>query len=276
MTCERIYLDKNDDTVTLDCCVAELSREMDLTKRPAMLVLPGGGYHMRSDREAEPIARQYYAAGFNTFVLRYSINDLARFPRPLAQASLAIKYIRDNAEKLNIDPKRVFAVGFSAGGHLAACLASMWKDEELARFCGSMPYGINRPDGVILSYAVTAFSASREDEFLFDEVTVGIGGKCVTDEEKLRWSPADHVDSDSAPAFFWHTSDDPVVPVKNALYMAAKYAENGIKFESHIYPHGPHGMALCNHETESGNPEYLNPRIAQWIKLSVEWIETLL
>lgn len=275
MPYERIYLDKNDSSITLDVCTAELSREMDESKRPAMLVLPGGAYHMLSDREAEPIARQYFAAGFNTFVLRYSVNERALFPRPLAQASLAMKYIRENADKLNIDPKKVFAVGFSAGGHLAACLATMWKDKEVADFCGGLPYGINRPDGVILSYAVTAYSASREDEFIFDEITCGMGKKCVGDEQKNRWSPAEHVDRDSSPAFFWHTSDDPVVPIKNALYMAEKYAENAVKFEAHIYPHGPHGMALCNRETESGNPEYLNPRISKWVGLSVEWMESL-
>ncbi|MEE1328552.1 MAG: alpha/beta hydrolase, partial [Oscillospiraceae bacterium] len=99
----------------LDCDIA-YGQNM---KRPAVLVLPGGGYLYCSHREGEPVALRYAAAGFHAFVLRYSTRwDAAGFS-PLAEASWAIGYIRENAEEWNIDPDCLAVCGFSAGGHLA-------------------------------------------------------------------------------------------------------------------------------------------------------------
>ena len=99
----------------------------------AMLVIPGGGYGaVCADREGEPIALSYLTKGINAFVLHYSVGSEINDPLdPLTEASLAMLHIRANAQKYNIDPARVFAVGFSAGGHLAGSLGTLWNDAEL-------------------------------------------------------------------------------------------------------------------------------------------------
>ncbi|MBQ5824932.1 MAG: alpha/beta hydrolase, partial [Clostridia bacterium] len=111
-----------DKSVSLTAYLHDNSPEMpNLHVRPAMLVIPGGGYAACSDREADPIAMIYALEGYHTFVLRYTVGRRGEgdfcFEQPLADAERAMKYIRDNAEKLGVNPNQIAAVGFSAGGH---------------------------------------------------------------------------------------------------------------------------------------------------------------
>jgi len=92
----------------------------NIPKRPAILVLPGGGYAMCSDREADPVALAYLQAGYQAFVLRYSVGKDAAWPNPLDDYEQAMKLIRSKAEEWNLYPDKVAVIGFSAGGHLAA------------------------------------------------------------------------------------------------------------------------------------------------------------
>ena len=118
-TVTTINLIEGKPGVTLTAYVAGTSGELAFNeKRKAMLVIPGGAYAFCSDREADPIAHAYLAAGFNTFILRYSVYRTGNpvWPSPLVDASAAMKYIRDHAEELHIDPEFVFVIGFSAGG----------------------------------------------------------------------------------------------------------------------------------------------------------------
>lgn len=112
-----------------DCSVVSYihapSAELNIPVRRAIIVCPGGGYQFLSDREAEPVALQYFAAGLNVFILNYSIQDKAHDSAPLIEAALAVRHVRENAEKYHIDPRYVFITGFSAGGHVAACCGTM-------------------------------------------------------------------------------------------------------------------------------------------------------
>ena len=149
----KVFEEKICENGRLVCYISDESPEMADVVRDAMLVLPGGGYAGTSDREAEPIVKRYLAAGMNVFCLRYSCGPLAAGFKPLVEASYAMKYIRERAKEFNI--KRVFAVGFSAGGHLCASLGTFWDAPWLLEKLGpGFPRGINRPDGTVLSYAV--------------------------------------------------------------------------------------------------------------------------
>lgn len=97
--------------------------------RDAMLVIPGGGYGcVCSDREGEPIALAFVARGMNAFVLHYTVKPPHKYSA-LAEASLAVAHIKENAEEYSINPERVFVSGFSAGGHLAGSLGTLWHDK---------------------------------------------------------------------------------------------------------------------------------------------------
>ena len=102
--------------------------------------------------------------GYSQSTISFQIRQLeeelegAKDYAPLIEAGMAIKYIRENAEKYNTDPNYVFISGFSAGGHLAASAGTLWNvkpvREALGIESGEAPEGINRPTGTILSYPV--------------------------------------------------------------------------------------------------------------------------
>ena len=238
----------------------------------AMLVIPGGGYGaVCSDREGEPIALSYLTKGINAFVLHYSVGSEIKDPLdPLTEASLAMLHIRANAQKYNIDPARVFAVGFSAGGHLAGSLATLWNDAELQAHLPEAGDG-NRPTGVVLCYPVIS-SSNIGHMGSFSNLLRSQTPDAAALE---RFSLEKHVGAHTSPAFIMHTYDDGLVPVENSLLMAQAYAQAHRPFEMHIYPHGPHGIALANKVTWGGNPDMVCPAAARWVSDSVEWMKTV-
>ena len=155
---EIISLFPDRPNITLTTYVAGTHPSLPFNdKRKAILILPGGGYTACAGIESEPIAHHFLASGFNAFILEYTTlaTGSPLWPTPLIDASAAMKYIRDHAEELHIDPENVFVIGFSAGGHLAASLGTMWDNDEIEALLG-IEKGYNRPTGMILSYAVTS------------------------------------------------------------------------------------------------------------------------
>lgn len=269
MIFKRIPLDKEFDNVFIDAYIADKTENFI---RNAILVIPGGGYHrVCSDREGEPIAMAFMPYGYNAFVLSYSVDRQKTFPAQLIEASLAIKHIKDNAEEYGINPDKVFVTGFSAGGHLAASLGTMWHIPEVYDATG-MEYGYNKPAGMILGYPVISGDPAFSHPGSFANL---LGEDNPTEEQLARVSIENNVDEKSIPMFVMHTSNDGVVPVKNALVIAEAYAKAGKTFELHIYPDAPHGAALGNAITANNNPKYDNPQIAKWIDDAVKWAETI-
>ncbi len=265
MLYREIPLREDDPSITLTTYVANTTNVI----RDAILVLPGGGYGgICSDREGEPIANAFVAAGVNAFVLKYSVNEKAVFPRPLVDASLAMQHIRAHAEEYLIDPERVFVVGFSAGGHLAASLGTFWHLDSVREALPDMPEGMNRPTGTILCYPVLT-GGPKAHKGSFYHI---LGTETPTDEELDRYSIEKHIDERTSPAFIMHTASDRVVPVENALYTAEAMAAAHVPFELHIYPKGPHGMALANRFTSRGQAPWEDESIAKWVSLAVEWM----
>ncbi len=265
---EVIELYDNDPRVTLTAYIHGDAPELRAPERPALIVFPGGGLSYLSEREAEPVAVRFFGEGMNVFVLRYSIGDLAHFPLPLLDASLAVSYVRRSAEKYRIDPHRIFALGFSAGGYIAAMLGVRWHEpfirEEL-----DIGYGENRPDGLILAYPViTAKEFAHRGTI---ELSIGEDA----DEAELEEHSLEMlVTEKTPPAFLWHTAEDTAVPVENSLLFAFALSSYGVPFELHVYPNGPHGLSLATRETSCGNRGLEDSHVADWVRLAVEWMRT--
>lgn len=262
--------DKHPEATLTTYCITSTA-ELKLKPRRAVVVCPGGGYRFLSDREAEPIVFKFLSAGFNVFLLRYSIKPNAHSYAPLIEAGMAIKYVRENAEKYNTDPNYVFISGFSAGGHLAASAGTLWNAqpvrEALGIESGEAPEGINRPTGTILSYPVI----TGGDKAHKNSIKNVSGCDPLTDEAIAEFSLELHVDETTSPAFIWHTFTDKTVPVENALLYASALAEHKVPFELHIYPEGVHGLSLCNEWTSSQNADKIVPHAEDWINLAIKW-----
>ena len=222
----------------LTCYLQQDSWEMPTAHiRPAMLVLPGGGYVMCSDREAEPIALAYLAEGYNAFVLRYSV-DCHDWEKAHQDGTAALRYIRENAARLCIDPHKVAAIGFSAGGHLAACLGSM---------------GPEKPDALLLGYPV-----------ILPELGPPMGLDIPDASAAVDWT--------TPPSFLFASSDDGCVPVENGLAFAQALAKNAVVFEMHIYPQAGHGFSTGKAAHANGNPASAVPDTQDWIRDSVRFL----
>ena len=242
---------------------------------PAMLVIPGGGYAIIcDDREGEPIALAYLAKGYVCAVLHYSVAPTLSENSPLAEASKALAYLRKNAVELCIDVNKVYAVGFSAGGHLCASLGTLWHREDVIAKA-EIEYGENKPTAVVLCYPVISADTKTNSPHFGSFINL-LGKPELTEKDIDDWSLERHVDEKSAPAFIIHTAEDEIVPVQNALAMGRAYADAGIQFEMHIYPHGPHGFALGNALTDPNHDgRWSDEKYARWIDDSIYFFEHL-
>lgn len=265
---ERIYLTE-DKVAYIDTYIPD---NVYGKKKDAILVIPGGGYgSVCSDREGEPIALAFLGKGYATFVLHYSVMERAVFPQPLIEASLAVKHIKDNAEKYFVDPERVFATGFSAGGHLTASLGILWDMQEIYDATG-MEYGENKVKGAMPIYPVISANVPDTHRWTFERIC----GSENPDPELLQsYCLETRVNENTVPMFIVHTVEDAVVPVGNSLVLAQALAKNKIPFELHIYPKAPHGMALCNDITSRGNAAWDIPHNAKWVNEADEWMQSI-
>lgn len=241
---------------TLECYIQKTDAHICQKRlRPAILLLPGGGYGHVSPRESEPVALHFLTWGYSAFVLRYSVAP-ARFPTALREAALAMRYIRENAAEMEVYPGMVAAMGFSAGGHLCGTLGTLFDCPEVADIG---PAELLRPDALGLCYPV-AVSWGPTHDGSFDNL-------CGDDAAlRQRLSLDKLVRPDMPPAFIWHTRDDDCVPCRNSLLLAQAMADAGVDLALHLYRHGPHGLSTADLQVY---PESLLPKtsadIPDWV-----------
>lgn len=242
MITEKIILNE-ERNVTLTTYLQPVGLEAEfahIPARPAILVIPGGGYDYCSDREAEPVALAYLRAGYQAFVLRYSVQQNKIWPTPLNDYDEAMALIRSKAEEWHIIPDKIAVIGFSAGGHLAASAATM---------------SVNRPNAAILVYAVLDEASSKE----WNETAP---------------SAVDAVDENTCPCFLAASRTDTMVPVGNTIAFCAALDKYDISFESHIYSYAPHGFSLGDNTVRQPGWR-VSERIPNWVDDSIGWLKEI-
>lgn len=237
----------------------ETSEMPDYNVRPAVLILPGGGYERCSARESDPVAVQFLQAGYQVFTLLYTVSPAPLRWQPLIDAAGALLHLRRNAARLRIAPFKIAVCGFSAGGHLAGSTAILW-DAEPVRSALGISGEEARPDAVILAYPVIT-SGAFAHRGSFDQL--------AGEDDALRaaFSLENHVQNDLPPFFLWHTVDDTTVPVQNSLLLAQALTEHHVPYELHLFPHGVHGSSICTRDVNTPNPH-----AAAWVGLCTDWL----
>lgn len=269
MKCNTIEIQAENYTATLTTYILNNSVEIDENrKRPLVIICPGGGYRFVSEREGEPVAIQMNAMGFHACVLNYSIHPVT-FPIALTQLAKSVAVVREHAKEWNVQEDKIVIAGFSAGGHLVTSLGVFWQEAFLSDIM-QIPKENYKPNGMILSYPVISSGPfAHRDSF------VSLLGERY-DELLEKASLEKQVTEHTPPAFIWHTYEDNVVPVENALLFAVAMKEKNIPIELHIYPNGSHGLSLANDETcNLVNRSGIQQECQNWITMAGTWIRNL-
>ena len=209
----------------------------------ALIIAPGGGYiRVVIDKEGFEVGRRMALSGVTSFVLRY------RLPAegwgqgsevPLQDAQRAIRLVRSRASDFGIDPDRVCFMGFSAGGHVAATLAT-GADRIAYDARDDMDLVSARPDLSALMYPVIdmakpfAHIGSRE----------ALIGSSPSQDAEFRYSPQKHVSQGTPPTFMIHACNDPAVPIENTLSYLSAMRASGRPAEAHLFEEGGHGFGI--------------------------------
>jgi pectinesterase len=209
-------------------------------RRPLIVVIRGGGWH-QTDKEGFGFIAAYLAkAGFAAVSIEYRPAAKALFPAALQDAKAAVRWARANADRYGFDPDRIGAMGGSAGGHLAALLATTAGDP---RFEG--PGGnAGEPSRVA---AVVAMSADTDfrGEWSDPEVMALLGPGLHEGDERLGLaSPVTHVTAQAAPLLLIHSRTDDNVPFEQSLKFKARYEAAGVPIELITLEDAPHAFFL--------------------------------
>ena len=240
--------------------------------RPAMLVVPGGGYTFVSQREDEPIVLKFLSDGYNCFTLDYTVN-VAGYPVQLTEIAMAVAFIKENAEKYSVNSNKICAVGFSAGAHLIGTLATRYNDEKMLEIINKKAEQV-KPNAIILCYGLLSFD--KEDlngtpqKILTDSLSIITNGqKDLVDYLDVTKS----VRADCPPAFIWATKQDDLVPATNSIKLALAYHRAGVEYELHIFERGWHGLSTgdgqINYDQQGNGIEF---ECSNWMSMSKKWL----
>ena len=230
----------------------------------AVLIFPGGGYKILAyDWEGTDIAKYLNGKGIAGIVVKYRLpSDASQTNKlnvPLIDAQRAIRMVRNDAEKFNIDINKIGIIGFSAGGHLASTLGTHFNNQVYDPIDDADKQSA-RPDFMILGYPVISMGPMTHEGS-----KKNLLGKNPSQKNLDSFSNEKQVTTNTPPTFLLHATDDTAVPVENSLLFYKALKDKGISATMHIYPKGGHGFSLALKD------QYLKG----WPELMHAWIESL-
>lgn len=234
----------------------------ELASGAAIVICPGGGYGMLAGHEGAAFAEYLAARGVTCFVLQYRLGSKGyRHPVMLGDAARAVRLVRARAAEWKVDPHRVGIMGSSAGGHLASTLLTQF-DKGNPGAADAIEHQSSRPDLGILCYPVISMGEMGHEgsrrNLLGDHPSPALI-ESLSNEKRVT--------PETPPCFVWHTVEDPVVKVENAIAFATALRKAGVPFALHLYDRGGHGIGLG-----AGSPGVPPGSVHPWAENLVFWL----
>lgn len=240
--------------VTLHAFINDEYDATNKTRRPGIIVLPGGAYSYRSKRETDPIVFHFLSLGYQVFVLDYTVKRENIGERKIEREVLeSIKLLREKSDEYSLFKDKIGLIGFSAGGHLALSA------------CCHFSSILERPDFALLSYPVV----TSNPLYCHEESFFNIAGE--SKEQREYYSLEKEISPSCPPLFIWHTLQDESVPAMNTILLIEELYKKKVKFEYHLFQDGKHGLSVCRKDTMGEEK-----RAQEWLNLSRSWLERVL
>lgn len=226
-----------------------------------VLICPGGGYtNLSYDLEGVEIAQWLNSKGFTAFILKYRLpaeGHINGSNVPLMDAQRAMRLIRSNAKEWQIDSAKIGVIGFSAGGHLASSLGTLY-DKKVYDQIEKTDQISARPDFMILIYPVI----SMEDSLTHKGSKKRLLGKSPDKSAVRNYSTNLQITPNTPPTFIVHANDDKTVVPENSLLFYNALNASGVSAELHIFQQGGHGFGI----RKAKGP------LSNWTMLCEKWL----
>ncbi|MCP3732237.1 alpha/beta hydrolase [Sphingomonas sp. MG17] len=229
----------------------------------AVVIAPGGAYvALAHSLEGTEPATWFASRGVTAFVLTYRVGGRARLPLPLIDGARAMRLVRSRAAEFGLDADRIGMMGFSAGGHLAATIAT---SAEGGRPGATDPVerASSRPDFLILGYPwLEGMQLSSDGNSQYCEFARRKAPAACDPRRYTQYLPTRDVSARTPPAFLYHTTADQLVPSEGSLRFYLALKRQGVPAELHLFERGSHGSGLGG----------ADPALSKWPELLQEWL----
>ncbi|MFT8820926.1 MAG: alpha/beta hydrolase [Liquorilactobacillus nagelii] len=282
-------------SLTLYMLDREISYQV-FKEHPTLIICPGGSYLFRAKKESEPVALTFLARGYNVVVLNYTTYFAERvdlkstkpktdakshYPRQLKELVQALKVLKELSAKYQLNLTRLFLLGFSAGGHLAASYAVHWNDHEYLAKIGIDANDCLKLRGLLLAYPMLTgelkalILRGKKNTSIMEQLPylnpAIYGCEQPTQAQKAELNLVQQVNASVPPTFLWQSLQDKVTSVEDSLAWVTKSTQLGIECESHFFGSGKHGMGLANDIAAKTSADE-DAACSSWVELADLWL----
>lgn len=230
---------------------------------PVVVVIHGGGWAAGSREGHNDLIWKFAQRGYVAVTISYRFAPKFPFPAQVEDAKCAVRYLRAHAKKLNINPQKIGAVGFSAGAHLSMMLGSMDAGDGLE---GDGGHGeeASKVQAVVSFVGPTDFTADDLPAATDNIIKNWLGGDTKEKAEAAKKaSPITYVNKGDAPMLLLQGTVDPLIPNTQAYRMAEAMTKAGVKGRVELILGGGHGWGGKDMEHSA---QQMNEFFDRWLK----------
>lgn len=220
-------------------------KPIDKSSDAAVIVCPGGSYHhLGMYHEGKDVALWLCSKGISAFVLKYRVSGNGwSHPAMLQDIQRAIQIVRQNAAQYGINPNKIGAIGFSAGGHLVLMAAEFSGQDELKKL--GIDAGVSlAPNFIVPVYPVV----SMQDDIAHVRSRKSLLRNDLSQERKDMLSLELHADKIKCPVFLIANKDDRTVDYRNSERMDLAMSRAGVQHVFVLGEKGDHGFGMGNND----------------------------